>query len=326
MKHTAAPALVAALTLTLASSGEARPKPPPPKVKIGATSQQISPATARVRAKVTVSVTKPAPPARPAVPARPPAPKPASAKAAPAKRAPAKPRPTPPALPTLRSDSPLLARKQPLGRGTTWYKGPGGSDCIYIPEATPLCYLRVAPPAPPPRRPPPPPRTIATTLAEQLDLTAGRIAASPPPAAAGLTGEASWFWLAPPPSSRQLSVTLSGQRVLVVAAPDSVSWRFGDGVTISAGAGVAYRPGAAPAAAVRHRYETRCLAGDRGRQMRLPSGCRAHGYQVEATVHWRIHYTASGRVSASGSLPARLTTATLAYPVSEARAFLSERP
>ena len=51
-------------------------------------------------------------------------------------------------------------------------------------------------------------------------------------------------------------------------------------------------------------------------------GCSARGYPLEARVHWAISFEATGPVSASGSLPSRTTSTGLAYPVSEARAFL----
>ena len=46
------------------------------------------------------------------------------------------------------------------------------------------------------------------------------------------------------------------------------------------------------------------------------------GYQLVATVSWKISYQADGPVAASGTLPARTTTSSADYPVSEARAFL----
>lgn len=317
MKPFSAGALAAAIVLSLGASENApAASVPPPRVKIGATSQQVAPNKARVGATISVAVTRPAAP----TPARPlAAPKPAPPKSS---------TPTPPPLPTLRADSPLLRRTEPLGPGTSWYEGFEGSDCIYAPGTSPICYDVVSPrgrprPAAPP---PPPPRTIATSLAAELDLGVGRIAASPAPGVNGLTGDPAWFWLAPAPSSQQLSVSLVGQHVVVVATPDHVTWRFGDGTVRTAGAGVAYREGPAPAAAVRHAYETRCLPGDRRRLQLLSAGCRDTGYEVEATIHWRVQYTASGRVRESGSVSPRSTTATLTYPVSEARAFLGVHP
>ena len=100
-----------------------------------------------------------------------------------------------------------------------------------------------------------------------------------------------------------------------------MEWRFGDDASLRAGAGVPYRPGEPPPGAVRHRYQTRCLPGDRGRSFVLPS-CGRDGYTVEAVVVWQISYRASGPVVRLGALPSRTTATSLIYPVSEARAFL----
>jgi hypothetical protein len=40
-------------------------------------------------------------------------------------------------------------------------------------------------------------------------------------------------------------------------------------------------------------------------------------------VQWSISFTASGPVGGSGALPSRSTETSIAYPVSEARAFLT---
>lgn len=54
------------------------------------------------------------------------------------------------------------------------------------------------------------------------------------------------------------------------------------------------------------------------------ANCGRDGYLVEAEVLWQISFQATGRVAASGSLPARTTETAIDYPVSEARAFLVE--
>jgi hypothetical protein len=74
---------------------------------------------------------------------------------------------------------------------------------------------------------------------------------------------------------------------------------------------------------VLHRYQTRCLPGDQGRDLYVLSSCGADGYRVQAMLTWSIDYQASGPLSASGSLPSRTTATTLGYPVSEARGFLT---
>lgn len=167
------------------------------------------------------------------------------------------------------------------------------------------------------------PATVAQTAAASLSLSAGGIQASPSQQTSGLTGAASWFWLEPAPAARSLSVSLRGESVTVTASANAVRWTFGDGAQLLAGPGVPYRPGPAPAGAVRHVYQTRCLPGDRGHDPYVLSSCGPDGYTVEAAVQWGISYTASGPVAGGGALPARSTTASIAYPVSEARAFLT---
>jgi hypothetical protein len=102
-----------------------------------------------------------------------------------------------------------------------------------------------------------------------------------------------------------------------------VRWSFGDESELVAGPGVPYRPGTTPAGAVRHVYRTRCLPGDQGHDPNVLSSCGANGYTVQALVQWTISYTASGPVAGGGALPARTTATSIAYPVSEARAFLT---
>jgi hypothetical protein len=193
------------------------------------------------------------------------------------------------------------------------------------------CY-GVLPAAPEARRTPPRPGSapapvnpaaIAATLSNRLILVAGRITASPSTHTDGLTGAASWFWLEPPPSPQTLSVSLGGEHITVSAGAASVRWSFGDDSQRLAGPGVPYRPGTAPAGAVLHTYQTRCLPGDQGHDPNVLPSCGSDGYTVEATVQWSISYTASGPVGGGGALPSRSTAASIAYPVGEARAFLT---
>jgi hypothetical protein len=151
-------------------------------------------------------------------------------------------------------------------------------------------------------------------------LLPGRVQTSPQ--STGLTGTDSWFWLDPSPRTEELSVVLAGETVAVTAVPTAVAWRFGDGADLVAGPGRPYRAGPPPADAVVHSYETRCLPGDQGRNPYVLGSCDSTGYEVEAVVAWRISYSASGPVDASGTLPTRTTATSIAYPVSEARAFL----
>jgi hypothetical protein len=168
------------------------------------------------------------------------------------------------------------------------------------------------------------PAVLAAAAASRLSLLAGRIEASPSSQTTGLTGAASWFWLSPPPTPQSLSVAARAEHVTVTAAVGTVQWDFGDGNTVSGGPGVAYRPGSSPSAAIRHVYETRCLPGDRGHDPNVSSSCGPGGYEVHATIEWRISFQASGPIATGGPLPTRSTQSTLSYPVSEARAFLTK--
>ena len=70
-------------------------------------------------------------------------------------------------------------------------------------------------------------------------------------------------------------------------------------------------------------YETRCLPGDRDRNPYVLASCGADGYRIEAIIHWRISYRASGPIDGVGELAARTTESERPYPVTEARAFLA---
>lgn len=217
-------------------------------------------------------------------------------------------------------------RVEPLGQGSYRYTGAGGEECLYLTEGINSCAgeeeARPAAPAVP-ARPAVSPEAVAVTVSDRLDLEAGRIVASPSAQTAGLTGAASWFWLEPAPAARVLSISLRGEQVTVSASVKEVLWSFGDGAQLAGGAGVSYRPGTAPAGAVLHTYNTRCLPGDQGHDPNVLSSCGTEGYTVAANVVWAISYQASGPVSASGTLPSRTTAGSIAYPVSEARAFLT---
>jgi hypothetical protein len=163
------------------------------------------------------------------------------------------------------------------------------------------------------------PTAIAASVARRIPLTAGQVEASP--SRTGLTGADAWFWLDPAPQRTELSVSLGAETVRVVADPE-VEWRFGDGAALVGGAGIPYQPGAAPAEAIHHVYQTRCLPGDQGRNPYVLASCGHDGYAIEALVVWRISYQAAGPVAASGALSPRTTESSTAYPVSESRAFL----
>jgi len=294
-------AFVAAATF-LAATGPAAAKHH--TIRIGINAQQISPGKAVIGASITVSDRRPgrrgAPPTS-------------------AERDSDRGEEQAFAWPVLSSDSPLLRDTTPLGPDSFWYVDGSGNTCLYLPNSALPCYRVVSPQSGAPGLSP---AAIAASVADRLELAPGQIVTSPPREAAGLTGADSWFWLEPTPGREDLSVELAGVRVTVVADPARVEWRFGDAASVRAGPGVPYRAGPPPEGSVRHRYETRCLPGDRGQNPHVLASCRATGYRVEAEVLWQISFQATGRVTASGNLPARTTETAIDYPVSEARAFL----
>jgi hypothetical protein len=234
---------------------------------------------------------------------------------------------SPPTLTSSEAGAAPISSSEPAATSTG-----NESPCVVAQEGqVSPCYgvvpgppeARRTPPKPGSAPPPVNPAAIADTLSRRLVLVAGRITASPSARTAGLTGTASWFWLEPSPSPQTLSVSLRGEQVTVSASVTSVRWSFGDDSQRLGGPGVPYRPGTAPAGAVLHTYQTRCLRGDQGHDPNVLPSCGPDGYTVEATAQWSISYTASGPVSGGGALPSRSTASSTTYPVGEARAFLT---
>jgi hypothetical protein len=221
--------------------------------------------------------------------------------------------------PPLAADSALARDPQPAGPGSFWYPNGPGRVCVYAPGSTPPCYT-LTDSGGAPAEPALDPAAIAASAAERLTLSPGDIRTSPK--VRGLTGAPAWFWLDPAPGAEALTVSLAGETVTVTAEPSGVEWRFGDGLDVAGGPGRPYRPGPPPADAVLHVYETRCLPGDLGRNPYVLESCGSTGYRVEAVVAWRISFTATGPVDASGALATRTTEISSPYPVSEARGFL----
>lgn len=303
---------IAVAVVALLVVGSAEPGSPPP-VQIGISSQQAGPSRAIVRARIAVRDSEPGHGTTRG-----------SESAARLVRLPVKggatndgPEVEP--YPPLRSDSALAQNPRPFGPGSFWYPVGPGRTCIYAPGSVLPCYTLVGPGGTP-GGPALDPGAIAAAVADRLPLLPGRVQTSP--RSTGLTGTDSWFWLDPSPRTVELSVVLAGETVTVTAEPSAVDWRFGDGIDLVAGPGRPYRVGPPPADAVVHSYETRCLPGDQGRNPYVLGSCGSTGYDVEAVVVWRISYSASGPVDASGTLPTRSTATSIAYPVSEARGFL----
>lgn len=223
-----------------------------------------------------------------------------------------------PRFPPLSTSAPIFKDQHPGGPGSFWYTDGAGHACQYVPNSVSPCFTLVGPGS---NRGAGgvSPSAIAQSLARRVELAPGAIKTSP--TRAGLTGAQSWFWLDPAPRRQSLSISLAGETVNVIADP-TVQWRFGDGASLDAGPGIPYQSDAAPADSITHVYGTRCLPGDQGHDPYVLASCGQDGYSVEALVVWRITYSAAGPIAASGTLPARTTDTSTAYPVSESRAFL----
>lgn len=277
-------------------------------IRIGVYSQKASPSKARIGGSVRVThqrTSRSGNSARPVAPSRPTSGSPTVAR-------------------RIRPGSRLLRDRTPAGRGSFWYTTLDGQRCIYVADSPGPCYT-VAPAGRPAAEPPVDPTAVAVTAAKRLDLHVGEIRVSPSPRAQGLTGAPSWFWLEPAPTVRSVSVSVRRERVNVTATAKGVRWAFGDGSSLEAGPGVAYRPSDddPPEAAVRHGYETRCLPGDQGHDPYVLATCGPRGYTVTAQLGWDISYEATGPISDSGTLPSQATEGSLEYPVSESRGFLT---
>jgi hypothetical protein len=221
-------------------------------------------------------------------------------------------------FPPLSTNAPIFKDQHPGGPGSFWYTDGAGHACQYVPNSVAPCFTLVGPGSNGGARGVSP-SVVAQSLSRRVELAPGGIKTSP--TNAGLTGAQSWFWLDPAPRRQSVSISLAGETVNVIADP-TVEWRFGDGASLDAGPGVPYQADAAPADAITHVYGTRCLPGDQGHDPYVLASCGQDGYSIAALVVWRITYSAAGPIAASGTLPARTTETSTAYPVSESRAFL----
>lgn len=157
----------------------------------------------------------------------------------------------------------------------------------------------------------PAPGTLAQLAVRVLDLPGPVIRSSPSPGDLQLVHLPVWLWVNPAvwvPVSKTASVP--GERVTATATPVSVSWRMGDGVTVTChGPGVAYTATDSPAAAspaCGYTY-TSSSAGQ-------PGGA----YHVRATITWDIRWRAAG--GAAGTLPPLFSAAAAGFRVAESQA------
>jgi hypothetical protein len=295
----------------LAFAGPARAgTPTPPPIQIGISSQQAGPSRATVRAHVAARRVEPGRDGRAAT----------SSVVRVRLRLKVSDNRLPNPYPPLSVQSPLARNPRPFGPGSFWYPVGPSRVCMYAPDSVLPCFTLVgsgnAPGAPGLN-----PQAIAASVADRLGLSPGRIHASPQQA--GLTGATSWFWLEPAPRTEELTVSLVGETVAVSAEPVTVEWRFGDGASLAGGPGRPYESGPPPADAVVRVYQTRCLPGDQGQNPYVLPSCSSTGYPVDAIIVWRITFSARGPIDSTGTLPTRTTATSIAYPVSEARGFLT---
>jgi hypothetical protein len=144
------------------------------------------------------------------------------------------------------------------------------------------------------------PRDLADRLVRDLPYPDASIGAVP--AARGLTGLDSWFWVTGYDGSPiSDTVTAFGLTVDVEARVDSVSWDFGDGATVN-GAGLGTAPPAP--STVSHRFEVRSRPTFAVRTL------------IGLNVRWRVNG------GAWQSLAPVIRTATHPYAVVESRAAL----
>jgi hypothetical protein len=144
------------------------------------------------------------------------------------------------------------------------------------------------------------PRDIAERLVRDLPYPQATVGAVP--AARGLTGLTSWFWVSGYTGAPIVdTVTQFGMQVDVEATIGAVSWDFGDGTTAD-GLGLGSAPPASPT--VSHTYEVRARPTFTVRSL------------IQLAVRWRVN----GGVWQP--LNPVVRTATLLYPVVESRAVL----
>lgn len=157
---------------------------------------------------------------------------------------------------------------------------------------------------------PPAPGVLAARARALLVLPLPAIESSPPPGSLQLTRLPIWLWISPVAwASQAKTAAVPGESVTATATPASVTWRMGDGSTVTChGPGTPYSGGnpAAASPTCGYTYE-RSSAGQ-------PGGA----YRVTATITWDITWKATGR--AGGSLPPLHTAGAAQFRVAESQA------
>lgn len=148
---------------------------------------------------------------------------------------------------------------------------------------------------------------LAETARSRLVLPAPGIAASP--ARTQLVHLPTWLWLAQGWQAMSATASAPGVTVTADAAPTSVTWSMGDGVTITCnGAGTPFRPGSDAASS----------SPDCGHTYRISSAQQAgQEFPVIATTHWAVTWSGAGQ---SGTFLEMTTTGNAAFRVAESQA------
>lgn len=160
------------------------------------------------------------------------------------------------------------------------------------------------------------PQLTAAEVAElaraQLGLPVPALAADP--ARDQLVHLPTWLWLVDGWEVVTATASVPGISVTATARPASVSWRTGDGSTVTCtGPGTRFRPGADP----------RASSPDCGHTYRRSSAAQPGGtYLVQATVHWSVSWSGGGQF---GTFPEMTTSSTTRFRVTESPA-LNARP
>ncbi len=129
------------------------------------------------------------------------------------------------------------------------------------------------------------------------------------PAAPGLVGLETWFWLAPGPAPMTLAETYRGIDYTLTATPQRVDWDFGDGSSESIAGAAAFGAAFPAPSTVVHVYQ----AHDRT------------GYRVSAAVRYAVSWSAAVGGRSFGPYPLGTVTVQaqpLSYPVEQAQPVL----
>jgi hypothetical protein len=155
------------------------------------------------------------------------------------------------------------------------------------------------------------PAVLAQTAWRYLRLPPPGIQTSPDVAADQIVNVPTWLWVDPATwGPRSATASVPNESATATAVPVTVTWTMGDGSqVVCRGPGTPYTEGdpARPSPTCSHTYP---------RSSARQPGLR---YPVTATTTWRITWTATGVVSASGTLPPLLRTSTTTLRVAESQ-------